>query len=47
MFIFERERERETETETETETWNLKQVPGSELSPQSPMRGSNSLIARS
>ena len=48
-----RERERETETETETdrarvgkgqrerETQNPKQVPGSELSAQSPTWGSN------
>ena len=37
----ERERERERETE------NPKQAPGSELSAQSPMRGSNPQTARS
>ena len=44
MFIFEREREREqTEAEQrEGETQNPKQAPGSELSAQSPTRGSNS-----
>ena len=47
---FERERERERESERESregaererETQNLKQAPGSELSAQSPMWGSNS-----
>ena len=42
----ERERERETqhkqERGRERHTQNLKQVPGSELSAQSPMRGLNS-----
>ena len=39
--------ERERERERERETLNLKQAPGSELSAQSPMRGSNSQTARS
>ena len=39
LFIFERERERETQ--------NPKQAPGSELSAQSPTRGSNPQTARS
>ena len=47
----ERERERESEQgrgrERERETQNLKQVPGSELTAQSPMRGSNPRTARS
>ena len=46
MFIFERERERERENTwgrgRERETQNPKQAPGSELSVQSPTRGSNS-----
>ena len=47
MFIFERERDRERdraragEGQRERETQNLKQVPGSKLSAQSPTRGSN------
>ena len=51
----ERERERERETEhkqagegqRERETQNPKQAPGSELSAQSPMWGSNSGTVRS
>ena len=46
MFIFERERERERERKRERERegkiQNPKQAPGSELSAQNPMRGSNS-----
>ena len=48
MFIFERERKRERVSlswgggESERETQNLIQAPGSELSAQSPMQGSNS-----
>ena len=45
LFIFGRERETETECQQgrgrERETQNLKQVPGTELSAQSPTRGSN------
>ena len=51
-----RERERERERERDRtqvgegqrtrETQNLKQAPGSELSAQSPMRGSNPLTVR-
>ena len=45
MFIFERERDRQTEHkqagQRERETQNPKQAPGSELSAQSPMWGSN------
>ena len=47
-----REREREKEygqgggAEAERETQNPKQAPGSELSAQSPTRGSNSWITR-
>ena len=37
-----RERERERERERDRQTQNLKQAPGSELSAQSPMQGSNS-----
>ena len=49
MFIyFEREREREGgEGQRERETQNPKQVPGSELSAQSLMRGSNPQAVRS
>ena len=53
MFIFERERERESVrvsrggAEREKETENQKQALGSELSAQSPTRGSNSQTARS
>ena len=54
MFIFERKRERERDknvsrggAERDTDTQNLKQTPGSELSAQSPTRGSNSQTARS
>ena len=50
MFIFERERERETEVqggEEQRGKGNLKQVPGSELSAQSPTQGSNSRTGRS
>ena len=48
MFIFKRERERQRdraqmgEGQRERETQNPKQAPGSELSAQSPMQGSNS-----
>ena len=44
LFIFERERERWCvgEGQRERETQNPKQAPGSELSAQSPVRGSNS-----
>ena len=43
LFIFERERETEHErVEAERETWNPQQAPGSELSAQSLMQGSNS-----
>ena len=45
MFIFERERRRDRaqmgEGQRERETQNPKQAPGSELSAQSPMWGSN------
>ena len=41
------QRETETERERERETQNLKQAPGSELSAQSLMRGSNSQTVRS
>ena len=53
MFIFERERQRDRETELE---WgrgrergrhNPKQAPGSELSAQTPMWGSNSRTMKS
>ena len=52
MFIsFERERTRERERESrggaERETQNLKQGPGSELSAQGPMWGSNPRTVRS
>ena len=51
MFIFAREREAEhkqgRDRERERETQNLKQVPGSELSAQSRMQGSNLGTARS
>ena len=45
MFIFERQRQSKSGggAEREGETQNPKQVPGSELSAQSPTRGSNSL----
>ena len=54
-FIFERERrqgrgtekEREREREGQRETQNLKQAPGSELSAQSLMWGSNPQTVRS
>ena len=46
-FIFETEREHERGRVRERETQNLKQASGSELSAQSPMRGSNSWTARS
>ena len=49
--LFLRERERESEPERgrgrERETQNMRQAPGSELSAQSPTRGSNSPTARS
>ena len=51
MFGFERERERESEHEqkrgAERGRQNPKQAPGSELSAQSPTRGSNSNTVRS
>ena len=51
MFIFEIERERDRvqagEEQRERETQNLKQAPGSELSAQSLMQGSNSQTVRS
>ena len=50
MFIFERERERARnwgEGQRERETQNPKRAPGSELSAQSPMRGSNPQTVRS
>ena len=53
-FIYFLERERETERQSmsregqrEEETQNLKQAPGSELSAQSPMWGSNPRATRS
>ena len=50
-FIFGRDRERERESKQgrgrERETQNLKQAPGSELSAQSLMQGSNSQTVRS
>ena len=50
-FIFERERQSMsgggTERERDMHTQNPKQAPGSELSAQSPTRGSNSQNARS
>ena len=43
VYLFLRQRETENEEgERERETQNPKQAPGSELSAQSPMRGSNS-----
>ena len=51
MFTFERERQRQSmsrgRAERERQTQNLKQAPGSELSPQSLTPGSNSQMARS
>ena len=49
LFIFEIETEHEQGRgrERERETQNPKQAPGSELSAQSPMRGSNSGTLRS
>ena len=51
LFLRERERERERQREwgrgRERGRQNLKQVPGSELSAQSPIRGSNSWTVRS
>ena len=51
FYLFLRQRETEHEwgrgRERERETQNLKQVPGSELSAQSPTRGSNSQTVRS
>ena len=53
MFIFEEGKanvsgrgQREREGEGETETQNPEQAPGSELSAQSPMRGSNPQAVR-
>ena len=51
VYLFLRQRETEHERgrdrERERETQNLKQPPGSELSAQSPTRGSNPPTARS
>ena len=49
MFIFKRETEHEQGRgrERERETQNPKRAPGSELSAQSPTRGSNSRTVRS
>ena len=49
MFIFEKERDRARveEGQKERETQSPKQAPGSELSAQSLMRGSNPQAARS
>ena len=47
LFLRQRETEHERGRVRERETQNLKQAPGSELSAQSPTRGSNSGIARS
>ena len=51
VYFWERERQRDREWagegQTERETQNPKQAPGSELSAQSPTRGSNSQTARS
>ena len=51
MFIFERETDRQSMrgggAEREGETQKLKQAPGSELSAQSPMQGSNPQTMRS
>ena len=54
MFIFEIERDRQTDRQSVSgegqrvkETQNPKQAPGSELSAQSPKRGSNPRTARS
>ena len=47
MFIFERDGAQAGEGQRERETQNPKQAPGSELSAQSLMRGSNPQTARS
>ena len=47
LFIFDRDRAQEGEGQREKETQSLKQALGSELSVQSPTRGSNSQITRS
>ena len=47
MFIFERQRAQAGEEQRERETQNPKEAPGSELSAQSLMRGSNSQTMRS
>ena len=47
LFIFDRERAQAGEGERDRDTQNLKQAPGSELSAQSSMRGSNPQTARS
>ena len=47
MFIFERHRARVGEGQRQKETQNLKQARGSELSAQSPTRGSNPPTVRS
>ena len=47
LFLRERDTEHEQGRSRERQTQNLKQAPGSELSAQSPMRGSNSQTARS
>ena len=46
LFLRERDTEREQGRSRERQTQNLKQAPGSELSAQSRMRGSNSQTAR-
>ena len=48
LFIFgEKETERDGERDRERETQNRKQAPGSQLSAQSPTRGSNPRAVRS
>ena len=51
VYVFLRQRERDRmrvgEGQRERETQNLKQAPGSELSAQSPMQGSNAGTMRS
>ena len=46
LFLRQGETQHEQGRVRETETQNLKQAPGSELSAQSPTRGSNSRTAR-
>ena len=47
LFLRDRDRAQVGEGQGENETQNLKQAPGSELSAQSPMWGSNSQTVRS